>query len=172
MKYLIICTVPESSNYVRDILKDFEILSKDMEVICTDDMKIENCKGCNSCWLKTPGICPIKDDYEQILKKFLKAENVIYISDTKYGFVTHKMKNLVDRILPVMTMYLGFYNGEMRHVSRYNKTWKMGLLFEGEGDADYLKEWMGRVTLNLHSKSLGAYHINDRRELIHGLGNI
>jgi multimeric flavodoxin WrbA len=172
MKYLIISTVPESDIHIREVLRDFEVLLEDMEVIFVDKMKIENCKGCNSCWLKTPGICPIKDDYEQILKKFLKAKNVVYIAETKYGFVSHKMKNLVDRILPVMTMYLRFYNGEMRHISRYDKTWNIGLLFRGQGDAEYLNEWMDRFTLNLHSKSLGAYDINDRKEFIHELSNI
>jgi multimeric flavodoxin WrbA len=173
LKYLIISTIPDTDDEIQNTLRELRENLEDMEVIFTDKMKIENCKGCTSCWLITPGKCPIKDDYEQqVFKKLLKAENVIYIAEAKYGFVTHTMKNLVDRILPVMTMYLRFYNGEMRHVSRYKKTWNIGLLFKGQGEADFLNEWMSRYTLNLHSKSLGAYHIKNRKELIHELGNI
>jgi hypothetical protein len=42
------------------------IKDKEVEVVDTSDMKIAHCMGCNQCWLKTPGICAIKDDYEKI----------------------------------------------------------------------------------------------------------
>lgn len=35
-------------------------------LVDTSEMNISHCVGCNCCWLKTPGICVIKDDYEQI----------------------------------------------------------------------------------------------------------
>ena len=41
-------------------------------------MNISHCVGCNCCWLKTPGICVIKVDYEQIfiggVSSYLKNE--------------------------------------------------------------------------------------------------
>ena len=40
------------------------IPNQEVEIIDTSDMKIAHCMGCNQCWLKTPGICAIKDDYE------------------------------------------------------------------------------------------------------------
>ena len=49
------------------------------EVINTSGMKISHCMGCNHCWLKTPGICAIKDDYEGIIKKLVGAENLCQI---------------------------------------------------------------------------------------------
>ena len=33
----------------------------DAQIIEAGDMKISHCIGCNYCWLKTPGICSIKD---------------------------------------------------------------------------------------------------------------
>ena len=44
---------------------------KEVEIIDTSDMKIAHCIGCNQCWLRTPGICAIKDDYETIVKKMV-----------------------------------------------------------------------------------------------------
>ena len=52
------------------------IKGDDAEVINTSSMKIAHCMGCNLCWLKTPGICAIKDDYEGIIKKLVEAENL------------------------------------------------------------------------------------------------
>ena len=36
----------------------------DAQFIECKELKINPCIGCNHCWLKTPGICSIKDDYE------------------------------------------------------------------------------------------------------------
>ena len=50
-----------------------------------------------------------------------------------------KMKNLLDRILPIATMYLQFVDGQMRHVPRYDVRPNMGLIYVGEGDREYLE---------------------------------
>lgn len=72
-------TTPEQFN---TLIKDDEV-----EVINTFCMKIEHCVGCNPCWLKTPGVCAIKDDYEIIIKKLVGAEKLWLISNTHFGFI-------------------------------------------------------------------------------------
>ena len=67
-----------------------------IELIDTTGMRISHCVGWNYCWLKTPGICAIKDDYEPILKKMARADQVWLISDTHFGFVSYQTKNIVD----------------------------------------------------------------------------
>ena len=52
------------------------LVKDDMEVVNTSGMKIAHCMGCNQCWLKTPGVCAIKDDYAGIIKKLVGAENL------------------------------------------------------------------------------------------------
>ena len=64
-----------ASEQIRTLIKDQEA-----EIIDTSEMKIAHCMGCNQCWLKTPGICAIKDDYENILKKLVKADNLWLVS--------------------------------------------------------------------------------------------
>ena len=81
---------------------------KDYEYVDTTEKKISHCLGCNHCWLKTPGVCSIKDDYEPILKKMSAAGQVWLISDTKFGFVTYRTKNIIDRVMPLVTMNLHF----------------------------------------------------------------
>ncbi len=133
----------------------------DYELIDTTNLKISHCIGCNHCWLKTPGICSIKDDYEEILKKIIRADRLWLVTDTKFGFVSYRGKNIIDRILPIATMNLHIKNGEMRHVSRYDRIPDFGVVYCGDGDKAYLEQWAKRVAINFESNSLGAYSENE-----------
>ncbi len=130
---------------------------KDYKLIDTTDMQISHCIGCNYCWLKTPGICTIKDDYEQILKKMIDAKKIWLLADTKFGFVSYKAKNIIDRVMPLLTMYLKFKDGQMRHVMRYQNRADFGVIYHGEAEQKYLTHWSERVAINFGSRSLGAY---------------
>lgn len=130
---------------------------KTCEYINAADLNISPCRGCNFCWLKTPGECAIKDEYEPLLKKISKADQVWLITDTKFGFVSYKTKNIVDRVMPLVTMNLHFVGKQMRHVARYQKNPDWGLIYYGEADKKYLSVWCDRVAINFSAKSLGAY---------------
>ena len=71
------------SEQIKELLaeKDSEV-----EIVNTAEMKIAHCVGCNMCWLKTPGVCAIKDDYEIILKKLVASDGLWVVADTKFGF--------------------------------------------------------------------------------------
>ena len=125
----------------------------------TETMHLSPCIGCNACWLKTPGICGIHDDYEQLLRGYLSHDAVIFLAGTALGFVDYKMKNIADRLLPLATMYTYFEDGEMRHVPRYPKTYRFGLLYKGQADGAYLNRWLERTALNMIGVSLGAFPI-------------
>lgn len=136
------------------------------EIVEAGDMKISHCIGCNYCWLKTPGVCSIKDDYEEILKKIIKADDLWVISDTALGFIDHKGKNIFDRILPIATMYLKFKGDQMRHVPRYDHSPDIGLIVTGEADMDYLDKWVLRCALNFESTALGAFGKDELEEAV------
>ena len=138
----------------------------DTEIVETDGMRISHCIGCNFCWLKTPGRCSIKDDYEIILKKVIHADQLWVISDTALGFLDHKGKNIFDRILPIATMYLQFAGDQMRHVPRYDKRTDVGIIYKGEPEADYLKRWSERAAINFESRSLGVYSADEIKEAV------
>lgn len=136
------------------------------EVIEAYSMKIRHCIGCNFCWLKTPGECSIKDDYEDILKKIIHAEQLWVISDTALGFLDHKGKNIFDRILPIATMNLRFVGNQMRHIPRYDGKTDIGIIYRGESDREYLQRWSERTALNFESKSLGVYRADEIKEAV------
>ena len=138
---------------------------KEIDVVEAGSMNIGHCIGCNYCWLKTPGECSVKDDYEIILKKAVHADELWVISDTALGFIDHKGKNVYDRILPIATMYLKFKGEQMRHVLRYKKKTDFGLIITGEADKEYLERWLKRAALNLGSKSLGVFEKDELMEV-------
>ncbi len=166
MSVLVLNTLPESDACVSELQNQICAKAEGSEVIYTKDMKLSHCIGCNYCWLKTPGICTIKDDYEIILKKILQHEKIVFITDTKFGFVSYRTKNLLDRILPIATMYLQFVDGQMRHVPRYNIHPQMGLIYTGTAEHAYLEKWMERTTLNFESTSLGVFSLEEGRGIL------
>ena len=140
--------------------------SKEYDYIWTESMNISHCLGCNYCWLKTPGECVIKDEYEPILKKISRADKVWLISDISFRFVTYKTKNIVDRVMPIVTMNLHFVGKQMRHVTRYDKNPDWGIIYSGDGDKEYLTQWCERVAINFGANSLGAFSLEDYKEAI------
>lgn len=171
MRYLIVNTLTDNDEDVEGIIKELTEKYDVMEVLNTSSMDIKGCIGCNYCWLKTPGICSVKDDYEELLKKYLQVDRVIFIADTSLGFVSSRMKNIIDRVLPLATMYLRFKDGQTRHFPRYKKQIDMGIICRGQGKWQFLNHWMDRVMINISGKSLGVYSVKNRKEIYHGLSN-
>lgn len=166
MSVLILNTLLKSCDEVINLQEEICRREKNSEVVYTRNMNISHCIGCNYCWLKTPGICTIKDDYENILKKILKYDRIIFVTDIRFGFVSYHTKNLVDRMIPIATMYLHFVDGQMRHVGRYDIQPKIGILYTGDGHREYLERWLIRTTLNFGGTSLGAYPIEEGRGIL------
>lgn len=170
-KYLVLTTYKTDAQAVKTMRGELAPVIGDVEIISTAGLTIRHCIGCNDCWIKTPGICCIHDDYEPIFIKLLQADVVILLTETKLGFVCSSMKNAIDRILPMLTMHLKYVNGQMRHYLRYDKAPRMALIYLGEADNGFLNRWLGRVQINLNRKPIGAYSYDHRKELYHELGN-
>ena len=108
------------------IPSDTKIISKEMK-------NIHPCCGCFSCWLKTPGICCIKDDYT-LMPKYIVENNIfIIISKITYGCYSSYIKNVIERSIGVLLPFMHNVNNETHHPIRYkNKVPK--LIFIGYGD--------------------------------------
>lgn len=145
---------------------DSSVTKKEYEYFDATTKNISHCLGCNYCWLKTPGECVIRDDYEPLLKKMSKADEIWLISDTKFGFVSYETKNIVDRVMPLVTMNLHMVGTQMRHIARYKHNADWGVIFTGDGDKEYLSKWCDRVAINFSSKSKGAFSIDEYKEAV------
>lgn len=136
----------------------------EVEIIDTTSMKIAHCMGCNQCWLKTPGVCAIKDDYEEIVKRLIRAENLWIVSDTRFGFLDYRGKRVMDRIMPMLNMYICFRDGWLRHELRYHPL-NIGLLYQGAADKQMMEDWCRRTAANIGGRSLGAFPIHSDNEI-------
>ena len=130
---------------ISNLIKD-----RDKEIVNTSDMKIAHCMGCNQCWLKTP---------------LVKADNLWLVSDTRFGFLDYKGKRMMDRIMPMLNMTIGFRDGWMRHELRYHAL-NIGLLYKGAADQAMMEDWCKRTATNIGGHSLGALPLTEITETI------
>src|SRR5574344_1644601 len=141
------------------------------EIIDTTTMKIDHCIGCNSCWIKTPGRCSIKDDFEVLFRKIIKADQILFFSEEKFGMVSYHLKNIIDRMISLDMPFTCIKNGQARHAARYPKSWKFMLILNKSNNSKYLNEWMERVAINYHSTLLGTFLLSEREDIRYALHN-
>ena len=165
MRLLIVNTLPKDDPAAVSAIQMLGKAVPDHRVIHIYEMALRPCVGCNACWLKTPGVCAIRDGYEELLKAYLESDAAVFLSGTALDFVDHRMKNVIDRLLPLATMYIHIVDGQCRHVPRYEKKLRFGLLYKGTADEAYLREWMDRVMLNLGGSSVGVFPITQAEEV-------
>lgn len=102
-----------------------------IEELHVASMNIDACKGCFTCWKKTPGICCIKDDMQTVIGKQLEADIILWSFPLYYFNVPGILKNLIDRQLPMSLPFMssredGYGSGS--HDSRYNMEGKRHVL--------------------------------------------
>lgn len=103
--------------------------------------------------------------WKRTSQAYLEYDAAIFISGTSLGFIDHRTKNLIDRSIPLGTMYTHIINGQMRHVPRYDKVFHFGLIYTGEADREYLELWLKRVALNFNSISIGVFPVEKMQEV-------
>ena len=166
MSLLIANLLPEDAPEALTAIETLSAAVPDHRVIHAYEKNLRPCVGCNACWLVTPGVCSLRDGYEELLKAYLEYDATVFLAGTALNFVDHRMKNVIDRILPLATMYIHIVDGQCRHVPRYEKRLRLGLLYSGTADGAYLSHWMERVVRNLGGESLGSYPIAEAKEVL------
>lgn len=122
----------ENSNthiMVKEFLAGAQEAGAEVENIFLVHKKIHHCLGCFVCWIKTPGICGIKDDVQELLNKYIESDIVVYASPLYVGGMTGIMKNFIDRSIPLAKpQILKSDEGVSYHPNRYEKQPKIVLL--------------------------------------------
>lgn len=85
------------------------------------DKNIGNCKGCLSCWTKTPGACCIKDDMEGILEEYIGSDIIISATPIYIDSMSSHVKKVWERLLPVMEPYFECDGSGVKHKIRGRK---------------------------------------------------
>jgi multimeric flavodoxin WrbA len=117
-----------------------EELSSEENIIVNANGKNHYCIGCFGCWLKTPGRCVIKDEYQEMGQKLSKVDELLIITKATFGSYSSAVKNVLDRSISYVSPYFVIREGEMHHKERYHKNLKISAVFYGEDMTDAEKE--------------------------------
>jgi multimeric flavodoxin WrbA/putative sterol carrier protein len=128
MKALIILGSPrgtKSSSYhvARHFISGLKKTGCQTEEILVRDLSINPCRGCFTCWTKTPGRCIQRDDMKGILEKIVSAELIVYAFPLYYYNMPGIVKNLLDRQITLVKPELIERNGGTGHPPR-NPEWR------------------------------------------------
>ena len=115
----------------------------------------KDCTGCWSCWLNTPGKCIYKD-LDSFYTAYLDADKVIIFSKISQGFVSSRLKTLIDRMIPLFLPYITYKTGESMHVPRYEKYPEIEVYYEGNFSSEEHKkifeDYIHRTFYQFYSK--------------------
>ena len=105
----------------------------DKEYIIIKAKRIEKyCVGCFGCWLKTPGTCIVKDEFQHMGENIAKADELVIISKSSFGSYSSAVKNVLDRSISYVMPFFEIRKGEMHHAERYYKDLVISAYFYGE----------------------------------------
>jgi len=150
--------IKKSKNWIENNEEEVKIIS--------DENKIKNCTGCFCCWVKNPGRCILKDEYENLAELYSKAEKIIIISKCCYGTYSPFVKNVLDRSIPYLLPFFKLKNNEMHHTIRYKKKLFLEVYFYGK-DLTELEKNIAEKTVKANCINLNVKKFN-----VSFLGNI
>jgi multimeric flavodoxin WrbA len=170
MKLLILNGIPNDAKYLeyeKEIEKSvLNNTAHEIDYFRLRDMDINFCQGCWDCWVKTPGKCAIKDDYEQVLSRMANADMVLYVTPVILGYESSILKTCKDRSIGIAHPYITIYKGEQHHIKRYEKTAEISVLLIKDDDTmqediDVIKATYFRNSLNSRKDDTSNFAVID-----------
>ncbi len=139
----------------------------EVEEVFLDDLAIQPCTGCWSCWLATPGRCARKDGLSELYPRILGTDLLLWASPLFLGAQNSLVKKTQDRLIPLIHPYIELVEGECHHRRRYNQYPRLGLVvqptkYDGDEDLQLVKRLFERFALNMRS-SLSFFSTTDDR---------
>jgi len=107
---------------VSEFLAGAEGAGAEVEEVLLVKRKINLCRACLSCWIKTPGRCCQRDDMNELLEKYMASE-IVVIATPLYGdCVSGLTKMFMDRLIPISDPHFKpDVEGETGHEMRYER---------------------------------------------------
>jgi multimeric flavodoxin WrbA len=144
---------PLSNRAAAAVMAKTKVLGWDMKAFALAAMDIRPCRGCFSCWVKTPGRCVIQDDEEQVLDAIAASDRVIWLTPVIFGGYAPELKKALDRIIPILLPFFTRVRGETHHPLRYPRQRRLLVIgtqkqedTESEG---IFRRLVGRNALNI-----------------------
>ena len=84
-------------------------------IVYTEDLTINPCTGDLSCMIRPDGRCIHRDDMDTLIPKIRDADILVIASPLYIGGVTGPMKTLMDRMVPLLKIFIETHNDHQRH---------------------------------------------------------
>jgi len=96
------------------------------------DKKVRPCIGCEDCWVRMPGECPIRDDAGLIARDLSSTDEIIILTRCCYGSVSPFIKAVLDRMTGYQLPFAEVRDGETRFRLRYDGRIRLRVIFYGD----------------------------------------
>jgi multimeric flavodoxin WrbA len=168
MKIIIFNGSPQAENgnthfMVEKFTKGAKQGGAEVENVFLAKKDIKPCRGCFSCWIKTPGKCVIKDDMAGLLEKIKDVDIIVFATPLYVDNVTGIMKNFMDRIIPLGDPHIEKdENGESVHVTKSEKRPKLVVIsncgFPEQSHFQVLELLFKRIARNMRTEVVGEIY--------------
>ncbi len=149
------------------LLKEKLSENSSVEVYTINDMDLNYCIGCWSCWWKTPGVCGLKDGAPKIFHSIINSDFVLFASPLMVGMTSSALKKIHDRLIVLIHPYMAVKNSEVHHQKRYDFYPDFGVLLSKEADTDdedlaIVTELYNRFAINFYGENRFVNCIEDK----------
>ena len=141
---------------------------KDDDIVINAWECINSCIGCFSCWIKTPKICALKDNFRNMTTYLKNSSDFIIISKNRYGCYSEPIKRVLERCIGYVLPYFTIRNGAIHHKLRYNDKLNFITFFYGEldkNDSIVLNNLVKANAINLGAKDYKVICHKDIEEI-------
>ncbi len=135
--------------------KVFPIPPAGMKVFGPGDVEAKPCVGCFGCWVRTPGECVIRDGYGNFGGWYGAAEELILLTQMRYGGYGSFVKRVMDRNIGYLLPFFVKREGEMHHASRYPRKLHFTVIAYGAKE-----EWERQRTVFERLTTANALNLN------------
>jgi hypothetical protein len=99
------------------------------EVSCfkLEEMQILPCRSCGSCGTRTPGLCVIEDQMQEVLPAIAHCQLLVFISSVTFGGYSYQLKKAVDRLMVLGYPLYVVKGGHLLHPMRYGRKCLLGI---------------------------------------------
>lgn len=161
----------EYETYVSNLCKALNAAGHEVKHLVLREYDLRYCTGCFGCWVKTPGECVTQDDGPQIRADVLHCDFLLWAAPLVNGYPSAKLKQMMDKSIPLIHPYIAVVHGEAHHRKRYDRYPLAGLLVGPEADTDaedlqMVENMFRRTALNMKSRLCFMHQVGDPMEAL------
>lgn len=132
--------------------------------IYLSEKTIKYCNGCHTCWFKTPGICVIKDDMEELISLIDDTNILIFGTPLYFNNISGTLKVFFDRL----TAAGG--DPHKKTIKQHTVVIPHLIMMSNCGyplrsQFDIISLWINNISKMLQSKLIGEFYTTDGRVL-------